>query len=335
MPASSVTTFVDPCTYQEAVRSARVEVLVTGRGYFRTELTCIDLHRVSMQRGQETLSRVGHGAIGPERTAIYFLDGADQAAGRHCGVQVSPGTLVINAPRSTYHHMTFANCHWGDIAIAPDDLASVCQTLAGRDLTSADIPQILVPRPAPMSRLLRLHEAAGNLAQTAPDILMLPEVARSFEQALVHALVECMTDEEANQSCATNLHHQTVLARFEELLAEKAGEPLHLPEICAAISAPERTLRSVCQRHLGMSPTHYLWSRRMHLARRTLLVANAATTTVTSIATSLGFWELGKFSVAYRSLFGEPPLATLRRENAEVPPLPRGSPFVLPSAVSA
>jgi AraC-like DNA-binding protein len=51
--------------------------------------------------------------------------------------------------------------------------------------------------------------------------------------------------------------------------------------------------------------------RRMHLARRALRAADPTVTT--QIATDYGFWELGRFSVGYRSLFGESPSASLRR----------------------
>jgi Helix-turn-helix domain len=62
-----------------------------------------------------------------------------------------------------------------------------------------------------------------------------------------------------------------------------------------------------------MGPIRFLTLRRMHLVRRALLRALPSKTTVTSVLTDHGSWELGRFSVAYRTLFGESPSETLQR----------------------
>jgi AraC-like DNA-binding protein len=64
--------------------------------------------------------------------------------------------------------------------------------------------------------------------------------------------------------------------------------------------------------------------RRMHLVHRALLRADPSKSTVTRIITDHGFWELGRFSVSYRALFGESPSETLQRpaEQLEVHPSP-------------
>ena len=69
-----------------------------------------------------------------------------------------------------------------------------------------------------------------------------------------------------------------------------------------------------------MGPIRYLALRRMHLVRPALLCSDPSKATVTRIVTDHGFWELGRFSVAYRMLFGESPSETLRRpaEQPEV-----------------
>jgi|SRR5271166_1312033 len=331
---SSHQNFTDPWAFRDAIQSAQVEVLLTRRGEFRAELTRVDLHKLSLQSGRETLPRVGRGAIGARRTAIYFLQGRSQAGGVHSGVDFFPGEIVVNPAGSTYHHMTSAESHWADVSLSLTDLAAALDSLAGRQLGQGGLPQILRPQPGPMSRLAKLHRAATTLAGTTPDFLARPEVARSVEQGLIHAMVLCFIEPETDRGSPINSRHRTLLSRFEDLLAERRNEPLHLPEICAAIGVRERTLRAYCQQHLGMGPIRFLWLRRMHLARQALMRADPTSVTVTSVATAQGFFELGKFSVACRSLFGEPPSATLRlRERDKASPTI--SPFAAPSAVLA
>ena len=89
-----------------------------------------------------------------------------------------------------------------------------------------------------------------------------------------------------------------------------------MPEICAAIGVPERTLRLCCQERLAMSPKQYLTRRRMHFVRRALLSAEIEAT-VTEI--TLPVWRvlrhLGRFSAGYQTIFGELPSTTLARQQ--------------------
>jgi transcriptional regulator GlxA family with amidase domain len=87
----------------------------------------------------------------------------------------------------------------------------------------------------------------------------------------------------------------------------------YMTEICAAIGVAERTLRVACEKRMGMGPIRFLSMRRLHLVHRALRRADPSETTVTRIATDHGFWELGRFSVAYRALFDESPSNSLRR----------------------
>ena len=151
-----------------------------------------------------------------------------------------------------------------------------------------------------------------HLATSAPDILAHPQMAKSLEQELVHAMVMCIGTQQAETKSGVH-QHSKVIARFEDFLATRRYEPVYLTEICAAIGASERTLRTCCHEHLGMGPIHYLWLRRMHLARHALRHADPSAVTVTRIAIDYGFWELGRFSVEYRALFGESPSVSLHR----------------------
>ncbi len=168
-----------------------------------------------------------------------------------------------------------------------------------------------------MLRLLNLHKTIGQLAHETPDILELSEVSRALENELTHVLVRCLAEGHFVEPTTGGRRHDTILTRFVRFLEANPDRPLYLTEICAAIGAAERTLRASCEEHLGMGPIRYLTLRRMHLVRRALLRSDPSKVTVTQIVTDHGFWELGRFAVAYRTLFGESPSDTLRQSTCQ------------------
>jgi AraC-like DNA-binding protein len=312
MPHGRVFTFDDPHRYQAAIRAGDYEILAKSKNGFDVELTRIDLNRLWMQASHSGTSYVMNSANDPARVPILFMANADQAPLHHNGLEVTPQDIVVYRRGATNHVWTQGNNGLATMSLAPEDLAAAGRTIAGRELTAPLQTRIVRPSPVLMARLRALHQATCQLAKNSPGLLAHPAMARALEHELVRAMVACLAGSAPIES-KRGIQHAKVIARFEDFLAAKRYEPVYLAEICAAIGVSERTLRSCCQEYLGMGPIHYLWLRRMHLARRALVGADAALETVTDIATEHGFWELGRFSVEYRTLFGESPSATLKR----------------------
>jgi AraC family ethanolamine operon transcriptional activator len=117
--------------------------------------------------------------------------------------------------------------------------------------------------------------------------------------------------------------YRQIVGRIEQLLQNDRGEQLHVDDLCRAAAVSERTLRSAFRKVHGVSPYRYLRGFRMTQARQALLSAGTRHGTVTEVAMQFGFLELGRFSVDYRSAFGECPSETLRRaleRPARAPP---------------
>jgi transcriptional regulator GlxA family with amidase domain len=106
-------------------------------------------------------------------------------------------------------------------------------------------------------------------------------------------------------------HH--IVRRVEDTAHSLSGEAIRLQYLCKRCGVSERTLRSAFHAIYGKTPYRHLREQRMIEARDALLHPVSSGTTVTSVATQFGFLELGRFSVEYRTVFGESPSVTLRR----------------------
>ncbi len=315
MPRSATFTCDDPIPWQEAVRAGDVALSITARGNFRASLLRIDLHNLWMQSGWENLPRVIQAAVSQKRTGIQFLADARQPALQLTSLDLHKGAIVALPPGSLYHIRSQNPCHWAAMSLTPETLSVASHALLGRDLTARSDIHFVHPDPAHITRLMLLHAAARQLAIAAPDTIAHPEVASALEHQLDHAMVTCLGGDAPINAGSGWRQHTAIVNRFEDVLAANYDRPIYLAEICAAAGASERMLRNSCEEHLGMGPIRYLWLRRMHLARRALLRADPTKATVTQISMDHGFWELGRFSVAYQALFGETPSASLRKPS--------------------
>jgi AraC-like DNA-binding protein len=307
-----------------------VELFPTAKGNFHAELTQVSLGKLWTHSAHEDLPRIYVGAVKPHRAAIGFLTRPNQPPMLHRGVTVSPGDIIIN-DTDMMHRRTAANCDWGSMSLPKHDFDTTYQAVTGHEYAWSRSKHLVKPAPDLMSRLLKIHGMIDQLAKMMPDILSLPEAVRALEQELILVMIRCLTDGESKSMTTGGRRHDMIIVRFEDFLETHPDQPLYLAEICAAIGVAERSLRAVCEEHLGMGPIRFLCLRRMHLVRRALLQADPSTKTVTRVATDHGFWELGRFSVAYRDLFGESPSESLRRPSEDGPPrLNRPSSFENP-----
>jgi AraC-like DNA-binding protein len=325
MPWCKVVEYSDPLVSQSAIQSiTQAEILPTARGKYRAEATQIGLDTLRLQRFKVNLPQITTYTAVPDRKSISFLTEESLSNMQHCGRLVTSTDIIVGG-YDVEHHRSEAGFGYGSMSLPTDHMLVLYRTIIGHDFEAETHSSIIRPHSQLMSRLRALHKMVGQLAHDTPDMLKRPAVRRSLEEQLAHVMLRCLAEGAGVKGTTGDSRHQAIIRKFENFLAAYPEQPLYLTEICAGIGVGERTLRAVCEEHLGMGPIRFLTLRRMHLVRRALLAAEPSKATVTRIVTDYGFWELGRFSVTYRALFGESPSETLRRAGEVVLNLKRPS----------
>ena len=310
IPSSSVRTFSDHDAYGAAVRANDVEVTLDRSADFTAKIVSVGLPRLWMQRGYANAASIMRFSMFSGRAGILLSPQQGLVVN---GVMLPAGRIARYAPSQEFCLRTSPGSpSVAALGLPIDDFATAAAALADQDLTSPRRGLIAVPRPDALAKLARLHAAVGRLAEDAPEVIANPTTAHGLEQSLIEAAVDCLFDGEVLENDTAQRRHELIMRRFFAFVEERPNAALYVPEICAAIGVPHRTLLLCCQERLGMAPKRYLLLRRLSLARRELREATQGTS-VTEIATKYGFWEFGRFAGLYRSAFGESPSDTLYR----------------------
>jgi hypothetical protein len=199
MPSSAILKLTDPYEYQSAISGAEdLKCVVTAPGDYQADLTLIDFHHIQLQGGSISLPRIVSSAHTNDLCNLCFPTAA-QPPVLFNGAEVPRDSMAFYAPGAEYFVRSSGECLWGGISLPQETLLSAAQTLVGYEITAPIATLLLCPPPPVMKRLLKLHEAASQLAATVPEILTHPGVSRAIEQELIRAAIACLSEAAACQ----------------------------------------------------------------------------------------------------------------------------------------
>ena len=312
MAEGGTRTFSDPDSYAAGFGDARLNLIITGAGEFRARLTWLKLQHVEIHRCSEDLPRVAYISLPAERVFLSFPLGT--TAPVFDGFALRNDNMVQHSRGDHMHQRSNGKFQWALISLSPGQLANCSQALTGTPIVSPDASRIIRPARTKGSRFLELLKQACHLAEARRELIEHGEIARALEQEILYAIVHCLTAPDAGEHSKTRRHHAAVMASFEEVLSKRLDQKLTMPELCAEVGVPERTLRMCCAEFVGVSPMRYILLQRLNKARSALRRADPSTASVAEVARNHQFLELGRFAVTYRAIFGESPSTTLHRD---------------------
>ncbi|MEO9329168.1 AraC family transcriptional regulator [Gordonia aurantiaca] len=173
-------------------------------------------------------------------------------------------------------------------------------------------PRFDVTAPAVQTWVRLVKFAVDALSSPAAGMLSSPLVTSNFEQTLISGLLSVQPNTAHKVTPSSAPVSRTVRAAIE-LIEDRPDHPWKVSELAREVGVSTRSLQELFARELNTTPLQRLRRTRLDRARQDLLASSPAETSVTAIATRWGFFHVGRFAEAYRTIYSELPSETLGR----------------------
>ncbi|WP_240655930.1 helix-turn-helix domain-containing protein [Paraburkholderia phosphatilytica] len=196
-----------------------------------------------------------------------------------------------------------------NVEIEPDSLASEDMRGLAASLRAKTVAPV-IPMAAEVADSLRsllrqtLVALAGGWQTGQPDTQDRIEL---LERTILFAISEVVSVAPAGTGRATR--HWSVVNAVQARLQDPSTCPLSIAELCVQLDISRRTLQYAFHDAINLNPAAYLRAVRLNHVRRELRAGES----VTNAATKWGFWHFGSFANDYRTMFGELPSVTAKR----------------------
>ncbi len=157
--------------------------------------------------------------------------------------------------------------------------------------------------------------AQGRYARLASTVLQstLEAVGDSSPRLLGPAIIDMVAlafDESFNDIVVDPSRYGKIVSRAQEVMFDHLFDPsFDISSVPNAVGVSPRTL-SRAFAHMGLTPSKWVWSKRLDAAREMILASH--TRSVSEVAITCGFNDFSHFSRAFKLQFGVSPSAAKR-----------------------
>jgi AraC-like DNA-binding protein len=276
--------------------------VVQGVGALRFELAWCLGQNTALAWGSTALAQTTRGAVNDPSIHLMVPEGTEYLRGRR-RMSRSAGMAMVLAPGEELSRR------------APP--GRTLALLVRRDRLEAELAGRLMGQGA--ERRLRstqvvltpaIEVAVTGFLHAWPDAAAAPAALAHREADLVQAVAALLLGDGglSGEGEATRAR----VDRLASWIDAHLDEALTVGRLCEVAQVGERALQKSFEHWRGMSPMRFVLERRLQAARRGLLLGGEGAS-VTRVALGLGFHHMGRFAMAYRELFGEPPSRTRGR----------------------
>jgi hypothetical protein len=260
MPGGGTSTFLEPDLYEADLRSVGIEALITPLGEFNARFTWAELHHLRLLDCEEAFPRIGYLQLPMHLVFVAFPHSGSLPIWN--GIQMQAGDVMLHGRGQRLHQSTLGPSRWSVIAADPEWFDHSYRALTGKALVVPAEGRVLHPARQNVARLRRLHAQASRLAETKSRMLANVEVARAIEQGILPTLINCLNAVNVRRDTVPQRKFSETMSKLEEVLRVHSGQPVRMLDLVSLVGVTDRTLRSCCDKFLGINAARYLRLRQ-------------------------------------------------------------------------
>jgi AraC-like DNA-binding protein len=287
----------------------QAEYVQMERGAFGCRWSVISSPGVVLQFAHEGIANARRLRVAANRWAIVVpLNVADTA--RWDARPVKHDEMIVCGPASESYAFDPGGTSFALISVP----ARSSTAAAARDLMHDDAATRTVRPSARDARSLHHRLRAIDAAVERAGAVADPRLVAGIDAAMAECLTRAVLSDWHTKE---RLRSSQIVKCAEAFFRQHVDESISIAQLSAIAGVSERGLRNAFYDVYQTSPKRYLRQWRLHRVRHALRATSSSLESVTAVATRHGLYELGRFAVEYRALFGEPPSHTLYRARSQ------------------